>query len=357
MIFRRGLAFFFGTLCTIPIACAAEPNQTFASATLLPPGTLIVSDFLTPGQVQAPDTFLGIRNGAGSITQTDDNGSIFGGTASGLNDVPTNSTSISFSITGVGDTGFTGSHSQMGSFTVFIDVFNSMGVSAGSIQQTRALNPGAIQNFVFSNAAWNNGSYDVHIDNTLSDPVGGDVDFFTFQGLTPGTSFLAQTFEGASGVNTFLNWYNSSGALIGTDDGIGVGDLPEIAGVIPANGQLTFAVTGFGDQLATGAHTEGGAYTVRVSLPTVLTADFDHNGTVDAADLAIWKANVGQNTAGDSDLDFDTDGADFLAWQRQLGSSSAAAALHAVPEPATLAVLALGASAAAAAVRRHSRRS
>ena len=41
---------------------------------------------------------------------------------------------------------------------------------------------------------------------------------------------------------------------------------------------------------------------------------------------------------GNADGDGDVDGADFLAWQRELGSTAAVA----VPEPATLLVLVSG---------------
>ena len=43
------------------------------------------------------------------------------------------------------------------------------------------------------------------------------------------------------------------------------------------------------------------------------------------------------------DADGDSDGADFLAWQRQLGSTSAVFATEAVPEPTTWALLCLAA--------------
>jgi T5SS/PEP-CTERM-associated repeat protein len=76
-----------------------------------------------------------------------------------------------------------------------------------------------------------------------------------------------------------------------------------------------------------------------------LTADFNNDGKVDAADLARWRTGFGKTTGavrgdGDADGDGDTDGADFLAWQRQLGRTPAVAA---VPEPcgAILAGLAL----------------
>jgi hypothetical protein len=75
---------------------------------------------------------------------------------------------------------------------------------------------------------------------------------------------------------------------------------------------------------------------------------------VDGADLAFWKAGFGtaagaEHMDGDADFDGDADGADFLTWQRQLGNGPAVAA---VPEPATVWLLAM---AAACAARRGAR--
>ena len=50
---------------------------------------------------------------------------------------------------------------------------------------------------------------------------------------------------------------------------------------------------------------------------------------VDSADLAAWRGAYGPSRAGDADGDGDTDGNDFLLWQRQVGldlSGSATAA-------------------------------
>jgi hypothetical protein len=80
-------------------------------------------------------------------------------------------------------------------------------------------------------------------------------------------------------------------------------------------------------------------------------ADFNHNGTVDSGDLAVWKAAVGVNANGDADGDGDSDGADFLIWQRRLGATSATAAAGAVPEPAAALMLVFGGLAIAAARR------
>jgi hypothetical protein len=75
-------------------------------------------------------------------------------------------------------------------------------------------------------------------------------------------------------------------------------------------------------------------------------ADFNGNGVVDAADLATLTAGIGATPAtfatGDSDADADVDGADFLIWQRQLGTNSGAPASTAanVPEPASALLIA-----------------
>jgi hypothetical protein len=50
-----------------------------------------------------------------------------------------------------------------------------------------------------------------------------------------------------------------------------------------------------------------------------LSTDFNGNGVVNSADLAVWQASYGVNAGADADRDGDTDGRDFLAWQRDFG--------------------------------------
>lgn len=77
-----------------------------------------------------------------------------------------------------------------------------------------------------------------------------------------------------------------------------------------------------------------------LTTPNTL-GDFDGDGNVDATDLAQWQGDYGLNGDSDADNDNDSDGADFLAWQRNFGTSALAAS-SAVPEPTSFALLILG---------------
>jgi hypothetical protein len=79
--------------------------------------------------------------------------------------------------------------------------------------------------------------------------------------------------------------------------------------------------------------------------PVFAAADFNQDGFVDGADLAIWQENLGASGAavaqlGDANGDQTIDGADFLVWQREFTGSAAAQA--AVPEPAAWLLAACG---------------
>jgi len=72
-------------------------------------------------------------------------------------------------------------------------------------------------------------------------------------------------------------------------------------------------------------------------------SDFNFDRVVDHADIALWESDFGLGNEADADGDDDTDGADFLAWQRQVTHSGAAltAAATSIPEPNTLTLLLL----------------
>ena len=60
----------------------------------------------------------------------------------------------------------------------------------------------------------------------------------------------------------------------------------------------------------------GDSYVVDFVIP--IFGDFNYDAIVDSADLGIWESSFGSDLRGDADGDGDTDGADFLAWQRNL---------------------------------------
>jgi hypothetical protein len=81
-----------------------------------------------------------------------------------------------------------------------------------------------------------------------------------------------------------------------------------------------------------------------------LSADFDDDMDVDAADLATWRGAFGTSTAGDADGNGDSDGQDFLAWQQEQGwvipeflppppPPTAIGSSAVVPEPSSMALI------------------
>ena len=105
----------------------------------------------------------------------------------------------------------------------------------------------------------------------------------------------------------------------------------------------TFVLTG---QISTAANLPGShAGAISGSLRVAAIADFNASNSVDAADLAVIKANFGASPAtfatGDVDGDGRTDGADFILYQRQFGVTLPPPAIQAVPEPTGLVLLPL----------------
>ena len=82
-----------------------------------------------------------------------------------------------------------------------------------------------------------------------------------------------------------------------------------------------------------------------VYYQTILPGDFDFDGDVDSTDLTVWQSDYG---------DF-RNGRDFLAWQRNFGTSAPLASATAVPEPAS-AWLLLAGLAGLVIANRHSQR-
>lgn len=328
---------------------AAEPNETFSTATVLAAGVSSIGDSLTL-QYTYPDTFLGILSLAGQIVRTDDDDSIYGdGFASGLGDLSIESTAIQFAVTGFGDDNFTGAHAQAGEYKVFVDVYGASGEPIDSFSEVRTLAAGAVDEYSFSDAAWLGGKYDVNIDNRT---LANDIDFFTFTGLLPGKAFIARTMLATSpSVDTLLGWFSDAGVLLQSDDDSGGGTLSLVAGTVPSSGNITLAVSGFGDPEFGGFHSQAGNYVLEVTQSTNPNGgDYNGNGVVDAADYTVWRDSLGQsgpNLVADGDLDTMIGIGDYIFWKSRFGQIVGAGSLtaefgaSAIPEPSTALFVAL----------------
>jgi hypothetical protein len=79
--------------------------------------------------------------------------------------------------------------------------------------------------------------------------------------------------------------------------------------------------------------------------PLADSADFDRDGDVDGADLLTWQRGLGvgtTNVAGDADYNGAVNAADLAVWTEQFGQQLGAGIAD-VPEPATAALVTLGA--------------
>lgn len=74
---------------------------------------------------------------------------------------------------------------------------------------------------------------------------------------------------------------------------------------------------------------------LQVSGSGGFSADFNNDGSVNGLDLPFWQGAYGSTSLGDADGDSDSDGQDFLTWQRQYGLGTLRA-VASVPEPTTL---------------------
>ncbi|QEG33635.1 hypothetical protein [Bythopirellula goksoeyrii] len=307
---------------------AEEPNDIFEDATILSPGVLSVSDDLFPSLY--PDTILGARDMFGGISEYNDDfepdcEAPGNGQSSALCGISTNSGEISFAVTGYPDESFVGGHGEFGEYEVFVDAYDFFGDLVDSFSEIRTLQPGQVDFFSFDNFEWIGGTYDAYIDNSLGgDP--GDVDFFTFTGLSPGATFTAETVDpNVIEIDTYLGWFDSAGVLIASDDDGAGGVLSLIQGVVPSDGKLTFAVTGYNDNDFVGGHSEDAQYELILTLGAA--GDFDGDGDVDGNDFLVWQRNPSMGNLAD--------------WQTNYGIGAQVAAIS-VPEPQGFLPLLLG---------------
>jgi fibronectin-binding autotransporter adhesin len=158
--------------------------------------------------------------------------------------------------------------------------------------------------------------------------------------LSVTTPFLADAADVFISTGTTLNLNTT--AQTDFIDSLFVNGLSQRAGV--------YGAIGSGAQFERSFLTGNGFLQVQTF---VLQGDFDANNVVNSLDLDVWKAAFGVNATGDADFDGDSDGADFMIWQLNLGQTNpAVAATGAVPEPGAC-TLAGAAWAALVGVRRR----
>ena len=97
----------------------------------------------------------------------------------------------------------------------------------------------------------------------------------------------------------------------------------------------------------------GNSLVLTVGGGPAIPGDFNNNGVVNGADLTKWKGDFGANPNSNADGDADSDGNDFLIWQRNVQNVPAEVATAAVPEPSAVLLAALAAVGCAAACPRR----
>ncbi|MCP5364228.1 MAG: pre-peptidase C-terminal domain-containing protein [Hyphomicrobiales bacterium] len=112
---------------------------------------------------------------------------------------------------------------------------------------------------------------------------GADRDYFEISGLPGGTFYEAEVVN--HGLDSVLGRFDRQGNLIETDDDSGQGVLSRLAGIVPNDGVLNVAVSGFADfdfngtdDFYGGPHGESGAYQLEVRpvlLPRVSETDIN----------------------------------------------------------------------------------
>jgi hypothetical protein len=140
---------------------------------------------------------------------------------------------------------------------------------------------------------------------------------FALGDLPVGTHEIEMELTSAQHPLTFAT--NQSFNDIFGEVGSGVNDLIPTGFQIYINKSTHAPWTGYIDNIRVG------------NLPAGPNADFNDDTFVNSLDLEIWKGAFGQNALGDADGDLDSDGEDFLLWQRQLNIPGGGVA--AVPEP------------------------
>jgi PEP-CTERM motif len=126
---------------------------------------------------------------------------------------------------------------------------------------------------------------------------------------------------------------------------------PATFGATPTDGVHSFSFPGGSTIVNSPTNLAGAPGSVNLPPPVTPTGDYNGNGIVDAADYVLWRKTFGQlvsnGTAADGSGNGTIDNADYTFWASKFGnvlagSAAGATDAGAVPEPATLALIAAG---------------
>lgn len=245
-----------------------EPNDGYGDRQILSPGTTTIqgeltnqfdpdefdysfSGVMTPGHAETydiddltptepfyawvdngttgPDTVMALFNEDDILLTSDDDSSPVGsGVASALGGVVNPDGSIHLAVSGFPDFEFAG-----------------LKPDSGAVHQE-------------------SGDFEVRVKLGMDAPQ-GDVDYYTFTDLTPGTAFEIEVTDAP--FDTTLAWLDDNGEIIYVDDDGGQELLSRVRGYVPLSGNVSVALTAFGDVEFTGRHIESGAYTLTFTQP------------------------------------------------------------------------------------------
>ncbi|MEM6329511.1 MAG: hypothetical protein AAF790_04590 [Planctomycetota bacterium] len=405
-------------LAAAPAANAQDGSGDVLNPTVLPVGTSVVNDGFAEITTPGPDLILGLQDINGNVVRIEDDseavfddvtGELLGFTAPLFGDglapqatfVPFNgaigSESFAFSIAGfydgfdqfevdetdpenpvftvsldpAGEFAGATAHTESGDYEVTIAIFDFEGAFLETIEFSGTLQEGVIDSFDstgLDNTLWAGGDFDIFVNNQVGL---SDLDFYKFEGLTPGEEFTATvdgiadpTLDNDGVFDSVLGQFDDTGALIDFNDDIDFdNDIfnSSITGIVPANGELIFGIGGFELNALSGSHSEVATYTLTLEADSLVgvsvPGDYDGNGTVGPEDLAVWIAEFGMDDMGgtvtlaaDGNGDGIVDGADYAFWRGLLPPTPGA--VGAVPEPAAAVLVGLLLAAVPAARRR-----
>lgn len=275
---RQPLAWMMGLVLLSASARATaapifEPNNTRPQATVLNPGTFVVNDSLNGAPGRA-DTLLGqFDSSYHTLIRSDNNSSPLGnGFASKLTGVPLGDNgSAYFSITGAGDTNFTGNHSQSGKYYVQFDLYDA----SHNFFKTLSLEYESVEPGMFDNI-WIDpplvpepervgGTVDITVNNLVGPGTGDSLDFFWFSGLQPGQAFTATLTT--STFDALIAQFDALGNLLAQSNPLA--GIQTFNGLADAQGRALLAVTGRADVNFKGEHAAAGTYTLAI-VPTLV---------------------------------------------------------------------------------------